>query len=1585
MTEEPQKSNEVLENTKEVQENPKPVEKKTGSGKARIFIRVMLFVLLVVVALPFSLYIPAVQDFVCNSVVSWLNSTSDDLSYQVGKVRLEFPLKLTVKEVSVLKRKDGTPLVSVGSLRTGLDDIPWNQPYFVVNNLEVRDVVVGMDSLTESFGIAGAVEQLDIKRIEVDPMKSQLRVERVHLHEPDLSLYLGPSGPDDDEESQNWFVSVQQIDVHDGRLKMDMSDACLSDAQQHKKNSPYFDYQHFDLEDVLLSAHDIIYDSNLIRATIDDLKATEIYSGLELTQLSAGFEMEEHDIRVSEINAQLTNGAMLQGEVQTNLALLDSLHNGYLNASLQCKLDSTNLFRVATPFLPALPQYWESKMLNLAVQGRVTGDSLDLRKLDLSIDNHVDLKAEAFGLLPFDNDNRSVAATLKTELTHADYLLSTFVAAPSKRDYCLPDSLAIDLEASQRQMLFSARVDMRQFDQDVLGAEASYELTKEQYHVKANTTHFDISQFVPTIQANGLTARLSADGRHFRIPSKWTKLNADFQLDSLCLTKSNGLHDVLTHLNVQASLDRGNYVAHVVSDYPYLQLDTHLEGVYLKDTLAVDGYINVPHADLANLPAGFAQAGFGVVGFRSNLSGHYNWGDEAQAAIRIDSLKYDDGQAVQHFDSILMTLESEPGMLYADVTGGDATLSFNTEKTIRELPSILTAMSEEVNRHLKDLRFDFNAIQHALPQGQLDFHMAQKNPFYPALNYLGYDFRTIDMSAYNLFDLNLDAAIIGLRNEDRTIDFDSILAEIRPCKYLSKVDTVGELHGYRLSGHALHIDPKARDTYDIHASGLMMPDSISVDVKYVDGNYVTRYDAAASLAIGNDTTTLRLEKDPVIFAQPFKVNKDNFISLMQYRNAKEEQKTNSSAKVLMTGPGGMTLDIYTRKAKNREIGNQMLVRLQNLDLNNVSKAIKWDGSIGGKVNMTAMADLYPDSLGGQLRAGIKTFHLGEYKADTLAYDGRVQMAHSRRDMTGLLTIDDIIKMQLTAALADTVNFKADITELPLPLANLFLPTNINLAGTTSGQLLLRGKDFDTARMNAHLSMHDSYVNVSDLDAIVKLPSDTLRVQNNRLTFQNYQLYCANKNPLTLRGSVDMRKSLSDPLIDLRISGDNVRVIDSQRLRLKDQYIYGRLPISTDIRVKGKASKLDVNGKLQVLSGTNLNYYLQDDPLQTTSKVDQLVEFVSFRQMDRELAHADKMPLVDVADEGLTMELKIDIDKDVKVNAYLPGTDNNHVTIVGGGPLLMQSAADGMITMSGVYDVTSGSVDYKLPILPMTKKFNILNSSMVSWNGNPPGAPTINLQASENVRTSVEDAQGSRLVNFVVTINITGTLDALDISFTCSAPDDGTINSEIESMTEEERSKAALMLLVAQTYLGPASSSGMGIGAANAALNSVLNRQMDQILGSSLKNTDVDLGIDTYSSETGGARTDYSIKVSQRFFNDRFRATIGGRVSSGGDPSMGNGARLGDMSLEWLIKKDGTHYLKLYRRYNYESVFEGEILESGIGYAQERSAYKFKHLLIPTSKSRQARIMSSIREMQRAEEEAEAKNIEEVEDEKVTEE
>jgi hypothetical protein len=130
----------------------------------------------------------------------------------------------------------------------------------------------------------------------------------------------------------------------------------------------------------------------------------------------------------------------------------------------------------------------------------------------------------------------------------------------------------------------------------------------------------------------------------------------------------------------------------------------------------------------------------------------------------------------------------------------------------------------------------------------------------------------------------------------------------------------------------------------------------------------------------------------------------------------------------------------------------------------------------------------------------------------------------------------------------------------------------------------------------------------------------------------------------------------------------------------------------------------------------------------------------------------------------------------------------------------------------------------------------------------------------------------------------------------------------------------------------------------------------------MKNTQISVGIDTYDADgTGANRTDYSVKISQSLFNDRMRIVVGGRVSSGEESgSNSDNAIINDFSLEWLLREDGGHYLRLFRKTNYESILEGEIVETGVGYVVQRSSYRLLDLLIPSSEKRRQRIMDRIR-------------------------
>lgn len=1539
----------------------------------RIVLGVILGMVCLVVLLPLSLYLPFVQDFVCRQVLSALNSPESEYEYRVGSIRIGFPLRLKVRDVDMLRREDGRTFLHVGLLETGLDDVPVNQPYFVLNRVHVQDVQLGMDSLTTSFGLNGSLQGLDAERLSYDPAGNQVRLHSAQLDQPVLQICMGPSEPDSiDEPSSAWYVHVDRLGLTQGQLTYISSEVSLADAYAQANGStryqdsseekhPYFDYNALRLTGINLMADSVHYDPQLIQGRILELAARDERSQLQVDQLHAAVTIEDLElISVRDLDLALAPSDYLRGDCELHLSLFDSIPSGYLQSHLQARIDSANLIRLAAPYLPALEQHWPNASTRLEVQGRLTPDSLALPHLTLDIPRHISAEIQGSGQQLMSHEQRRCAFAVHGDLPAADFLLSTFVDDATHRSYRLPDSLKVSAQFTQTAHRYAGRLDLQQSQQPVLTAEGNYDQQTEAYQLAARTQGLCVSNFMPGVIADRLTARLQADGRHFSFPGKYTRLQADVQVDTLLYACPDGRLDCLYALTAQASLLQGHYVADLVSHHPTLNIDTHLQGTFLPDSISAQGHLDVPQAYLAQLPYGLGTEGLGSLAFSSQLNAFYNGDDIAQVHLTLDSLTYNDEHTTQNFDDLTIHIESEPGILDAELMGGDASVVISSDCGLRDLPSVVDSLMAEVNRQRQALRFDFNAIQRRLPQMSVDCHMAQHNPFYQAFQYqTGYSFQSLDVQALNAYRLSLDGHLLQFAAPDGSLRFDTVAIDVRP-----------EQEAYRYALHATHIDPRAKNTYDIHADGQLMPDSLTCGITYVNGNYLTLYDVMASLAIADDSLTLHLEKDPTIYEQPFTVNADNFISLMDYRDMDPQQGVNTRARVRLKGPHDLGVNLYSRKNPTAA-GNQLLLTVRNLDLKYATSVMQWEGDAGGNYDMSASLDLFPDSLHARLRSGIRDFHLGDYRADTLSFEGISDMGQGLRDFSGKLAVDSIVKLNLEAHLADSIRVNGWIQELPLPLANAFLPNNMQLSGNTTGRLTVHGSDMEHASVDAYLALDDAELNYNDLDAQLRFCRDTIRLQRNRLLFDNYHIYAANGNPTTLNGLIDFRKAVDNPTINLLITGDNVCLIDNDRLRLPNQYITGRLPLSPDIRIRGTLSQLNVGGSLNILSGTRINYYMSDDPLQSSSRVDNLVEFVNFRQIDRLLAqnqNRPRAPMQAAAEEWLNIGLKIEVARDAKMTAHLAGIDDNRLDFVGGGSLNLQTDRQGDLLMTGTYDINSGKVNYKLPILPMVKTFAISNDSRVFWSGCDPTDPTIDIKATEEVKTTVNDASGSHLVKFLVTINIRGTLEALTMTFDCDAPEDGAISSDIASLTEDERSKTAMMLLITQTYVGPGATTSVGLGAANAALNSMLNREMESMLGNmkGLKGTDIDLGIDTYATESGSVRSSYSVKVSQRLFNDRFRATIGGQINHGGDIGQSQGAKLGDMSLEWLIRKDGTHYLKLFRRTNYESVLEGELIETGVSYIQERTGYRFRSLFLPTSKKRQRQLERLIKEMKEKE-------------------
>ena len=99
------------------------------------------------------------------------------------------------------------------------------------------------------------------------------------------------------------------------------------------------------------------------------------------------------------------------------------------------------------------------------------------------------------------------------------------------------------------------------------------------------------------------------------------------------------------------------------------------------------------------------------------------------------------------------------------------------------------------------------------------------------------------------------------------------------------------------------------------------------------------------------------------------------------------------------------------------------------------------------------------------------------------------------------------------------------------------------------------------------------------------------------------------------------------------------------------------------------------------------------------------------------------------------------------------------------------------------------------------------------------------------------------------------------------------------------------------------------------------------------------GIDQYDKTTDGTKstaTSYSYKVSKTLFNDRFKIVVGGNYSTDTDQDENLAENLvNDVAVEYMLNRSGSMYVRVFRHVGYESILEGEVTQTGVGFVLKR--------------------------------------------------
>lgn len=493
-----------------------------------------------------------------------------------------------------------------------------------------------------------------------------------------------------------------------------------------------------------------------------------------------------------------------------------------------------------------------------------------------------------------------------------------------------------------------------------------------------------------------------------------------------------------------------------------------------------------------------------------------------------------------------------------------------------------------------------------------------------------------------------------------------------------------------------------------------------------------------------------------------------------------------------------------------------------------------------------------------------------------------------------------------------------------------------LDGILKGNLDFAG-DKQHLLANGNMLFDNTSIKVGMIGTTFTLSPTPIQIENSTVRFNNFQLIAPNKQPLSINGNVTLQDP-SNITTDLTLTASDFQLVNVAKSRRT--MVYGQAYMDLNTRVRGPIDNLFIRGAIGLLGGTDVSYIMQDAPLEVKQQNQNIVTFVSFKDTTSQTTTDTVRPM---RVNGMDLLMNVNVNNQVKLGVDLSDDGENRVQLQGGGALTYTLNPLGDSRFSGKYIVSGGFVRYKPPVIS-EKKFDIVSGSYVEWTGNMLD-PAFNLTAIDKIRTNVTtDGSGtSQAVTFNVSINIRNTLSDMAVTFDLSAPENLTMQNQLASLTAEQRSSQAMSLLIYNTYTGPGTTAKVN---SSNPLNALIAKELNQWAQNSLKGVDLSFGINSYdATSTGGKQyTDYSYQMSKSLFNNRVRAIIGGKFSTDSDPTENLKENLiDDISLEYMLTKRDNIFIKLFRHTDYESILEGEVIETGVGFVIRKKLLKLSDL------------------------------------------
>ena len=1246
-----------------------------------------------------------------------------------------------------------------------------------------------------------------------------------------------------------------------------------------------FDPSHIALRDIRIGIDSVLYQGRNMNAVIREFSMNE-RSGLSVTSLTGRVFADSTLIRVPYFRL-LTPHSEMNLTAQTYWELVNIPTTGRLTARFNALIGKQDVLLFAGELPDAFKDAYPFRPLvvQAGTEGNLKSMQISRFKIDLPGAFSLDGGGELYNLM--DSVTRSAAIDLKMRTGNLNFLTALADMKPGA-PLVIPDSMLLDARLGMEGPEYDARLQLKE-KEGRLNLTANLNTNTEVYSADLKIEDLQVNHFLPHDSIYELTTSLSARGRGLDFTSYRSVATVNASIDKLHYADYR-----ISGIELSGAVKNAVATAQLTSDNALLKMKADAE--YHLAHRYPDGKVEL---DVTSLDT-------------EKLVG-VSLGKEKVLAFQF-------------------TGEVRKERVFTHLTSGDLKLNLSARAGLEPLIRQSTHFADILMRQLDNKELNHAELRKALPTAIFSFSAERNNPmaWYLATQKISYQDASVKIGCAPDWGINGKASLHALKID--TLQLDTIFLTLK--QDTSRIS----LHGGVING------PKnPQISFKSILTGEIRDKDAELTAQYINDKGktgllfgVNAKPLYGGRGKGNGIALTLIPEEPVIAFHKFRFEEHhNWIYL--------HNNMRVYANVDMQDNEGMGIRMQSLPSDTVSLQN-MDVELRRIRLDELFSILPYMPDITGLLSAEAHYIQTENSL--ELSA--------EASIDELTYErqriGDVSLGATwlpgeagKQYVNTYLTHEGTEIMVADGALYPTISGKDSIVvnstleHFPLTIANVFVPDQVvTLSGDMDGDLHITGYT-DTPLINGGLSLDSVSVYARQADARFTFDNRPIQVQNNRIVFDKFAIYTTSKNPFSIDGYVDFR-DMSRPMANLKLFAENYTLLNAKRT--KESMVYGKVFVDLDATVRGPLEALMMRGNVNLLGNTDVTYVLTDSPLTVQDRLSDLVTFTSFA--DTTSLNKEEVPTLSLG--GLDMIMTVHIDPAVRLKADLSADRSSRVELEGGGDLSLQYTPQGDLTLTGRYTLTGGMMKYALPVIPL-KEFQIQNGSYVDWTGNPMD-PLLNFRATERMRASVSQEDGtSRMVNFDISIVVKNRLDNLSLAFEIDAPDDASVQNQLAGMGPDERSKQAVAMLATGIFLADSGSGGGMNLNMGAALNSVLASQINALTGN-MKNASLSFGVEDHDdSDAGGKRTDYSFRYSQRLFNDRFQIVLGGKVSTGANATNDVESFIDNISLEYRLDQSGTRYIRLFHNKNYESVFEGEITETGVGLVLRKKMDRLSELFI----------------------------------------